>query len=328
MTEEEFLERWYHERPIVEAWGKFVTAKIMERIAPLISPSSADIFIRLPASPRVKQDGSMITKAFYRDKEYQDPLKDITDKVGVRFVVLLGREIPVVCKAIESCAEWISSKDKDYNEDQEKNPYEFKYQSVHYVVYSRNDTEVGALTVPAGTPCEVQVRTLLQHAHSELTHDTIYKPSVEETKEMHRAAAKAMALVEATNDYFEQLFDLIEERVEPNRALSLEMAALYRELILRNPDPTKAEGLLNDAFTPLAGDEPVEAVRSLLHDKPFIIDRIKERAETKLLFRQPSILLAYVGVLNRPNEAQQAWPLTPEEAKPLFTDLGKAAPNS
>src|SRR3546814_12228521 len=27
-----------------------------------------------------------------------------------------------------------------------------------------------------GTPCEVQLRTLLQHAHSQLTHDTIYKP--------------------------------------------------------------------------------------------------------------------------------------------------------
>ena len=49
------------------------------------------------------------------------------------------------------------------------------------------------------------MRTLLQHAHSELTHDTIYKPSVVQTPAMLRAAAKSMALIEATGDYFEEL---------------------------------------------------------------------------------------------------------------------------
>lgn len=62
MTEEEFLERWYRERPIVEAWGKFVTQKLMEQIAPLVAPVKADIFIRIPATPRLKQDGSLISR--------------------------------------------------------------------------------------------------------------------------------------------------------------------------------------------------------------------------------------------------------------------------
>jgi putative GTP pyrophosphokinase len=92
MTEEEFLERWYRERPLVEAWGKFVAQKkLMENISPLVAPVRADIFIRIPAGPRIKQDGSLATKAFYRDKNYENPLDDITDKVGVRLVVLRCR---------------------------------------------------------------------------------------------------------------------------------------------------------------------------------------------------------------------------------------------
>jgi ppGpp synthetase/RelA/SpoT-type nucleotidyltranferase len=328
MNEEEFLEGWYRERPIVEAWGKFVAQKLMDQISPLVAPVRADIYIRIPARPRLKQDGSLVTKAFYRDKNYENPLNDITDKVGVRFVVLLAKEISVVCRAIESCEEWEWSKDKDYEAERQKEPYEFRYQSDHYIVRCRGNKDVGGVTVTAGVPCEVQVRTLLQHAHSELTHDTIYKPSVVQTPEMHRAAAKAMALVEATNDYFEELMELIEKSVEPNKESSKQMTILYRELIGVDPDSTKAEGLLNDAYTPFAGENAIESMRQFLGEKPFVLVRIKERAPGKLLFRQPSILLAYFAVSKRPGDACSAWPLTPAEVKPIFTDLGLAAPAS
>lgn len=60
--------------------------------------------------------------------------------------------------------------------------------------------DIGGMTVTAGTPCEVQVRTLLQQAHSELTHDTIYKPRVVQTPDMHRAAARMNSRVCSKND--------------------------------------------------------------------------------------------------------------------------------
>lgn len=40
MTEEELLERWYQERPLVEAWGKFVAQKLMQEISPLVATFS------------------------------------------------------------------------------------------------------------------------------------------------------------------------------------------------------------------------------------------------------------------------------------------------
>src|SRR4051794_19518497 len=111
MTEEEFLERWYSERPMYEAWGQFVAQRITEQIAPLVAPVSTDIFIRIPVKARVKSDGSFVTKAFYHpEKHYTAPLEQITDKVGVRFVVLLPADIAIVCAAIETVADWERSK--------------------------------------------------------------------------------------------------------------------------------------------------------------------------------------------------------------------------
>ena len=308
--------------------GKFVTLKLMENIAPLIEPVRADIFIRIPAIPRVKGDGSLVTKAFYRNKNYGDPLGDITDKVGVRFVVLLESELSIISDAIKSCGDWEWSKDRDYEKEREQKPYEFRYQSDHYIVRCPAEKQIAGVMVPAGTPCEVQVRTLLQHAHSELTHDTIYKPSVTDTPEMHRAAAKAMALVEATSNYFEELVELIQKSVEPNRELSIQLTSLYRELIELEPDPTKAEGLLNDAYAAYVGDNPVDAVRQFLSDKAFLVESIRQRALTKLLFRQPSILLAYLAVSKRPTDAAESWPLTRAEIKPIYVDLGVALHSS
>jgi hypothetical protein len=127
-----------------------------------------------------------------------------------------------------------------------------------------------------------------EHPHSQLTHDTIYNPKVMQTPEMHRAATKSMALVEATSDYFEVL---IGKSIQPGKELSKDMEALYRELVGTAPDPTNAEELLNDAYGPLVGEKASDSA-------------------IKLLFRQSSILLAYLAGSKRPDDAGVAWPLT------------------
>nr|WP_249805161.1 MULTISPECIES: hypothetical protein [unclassified Bradyrhizobium] len=207
-----------------------------------------------------------------------------------------------------------------------KTPYEFRYQSVHYIVRSRGDQKLDGQNITAGTPCEVQIRTLLQHAHSELTHDTIYKPSVKGTPAMLRAAAKSMALIESTNDYFEELVKEINAEVAANRQLSDELADIYRATVGKSADPTRAEGLLNDAFATFAGEKPLNRLTAFLTEKPYIPNKIAARSAYKHLFRQPSILLAYLAASTDPIAAVRAWPLTLDEIKPIFSDLGAALP--
>ncbi|MBS0222564.1 MAG: RelA/SpoT domain-containing protein [Proteobacteria bacterium] len=310
-----------------EAWGRFVTRRIIEHIRPTVAPLSTDLFIRIPIQPRVKSDGSFVTKAFYRSKPYKNPFEDITDKVGLRVIVLLPSDMPIVCTAIEKCPDWEWSKDRDYEEERDAQPFVFGYQSDHYIVRSKQERDVDGVIVRAGTPCEVQVRTMLQHAHSELTHDTIYKPSVTQTPSMQRAAAKSMALLEATGDYFEKLADEIKKAVGPNKTVAQELEELYRAKVGSPPDATKANGFLIEAYAPILTGSGISALVAFLTEKNFVPEKVKERARSRILFRQPAILLAYMAVSKKPHDASTKWPFTPSEAKPIYTDLGETMPD-
>ncbi|MHC4051367.1 GTP pyrophosphokinase [Bradyrhizobium sp. 25ACV] len=197
--EQEFLERWRRESPAYSAWGKFVVEKLSEAISVFASPVGLEVFLRIPVKARLKAEDSLLQKAFHRGKEYQSPYDEIEDKVGIRYVVLLGSEVKKIDDAILSVNDWIAEKARDYVQEQMLRPYEFDYQSLHYIVRSRNLINFESVEIPADTPCEIQVRTLLQHAYSELTHDTIYKPNVQATPSLKRSAAKSMALIEASD---------------------------------------------------------------------------------------------------------------------------------
>ncbi|WP_196232433.1 GTP pyrophosphokinase [Bradyrhizobium japonicum] len=328
MTEEEFLARWTSERPMYEKWGEHVATCILDDLAARVAPISTELFVKLPIKPRLKAGGSFITKAFYNTKRkipYANPYEEITDKVGLRLVVLLPTQISKVEAALENCPVWEFSKDRDFEQEIAEKPYVFNYQSVHYIVRAKADVDLKGTIVPKGTPCEVQIRTLLQHAHSELTHDTIYKPSVEKTPEMERAVSKAMALIEATSDYFEDVARLIERLVTPSRQLSEELAYIYKERTGIFAEPTRAEAMLLEAY---GSDDPtlLKHLRDFLNLKTFVPERVAERSKIKMLFRQPSILLAYKAVSESPRQAAGKWPLTPNEIAPIYADLGVAMP--
>jgi len=176
MNQRQFKERYARDIPAYKAYGHYVTGQIMEGITAKIGRPNLPQVVKIDPVPRVKEIGSLLEKAFYRKKPYTNPYSDITDKIGTRFVVLFLEQVDDICDIIESITAWDASKDRDYEEERKKHPVLFDYQSVHYIVRLKADLEIDGVIVPTGTPCEVQIRTLLQHAYSELTHDTIYKP--------------------------------------------------------------------------------------------------------------------------------------------------------
>lgn len=325
MTREEFLARWDQEREIYGAWGWYVTNAIRSAIALDITPESVKNFIKVPAEPRCKDDRKLVAKAFFRGKPYDDPYGDITDKVGTRFVVLLGSDVKRVARIVERMPGWTRSRDRDYEEEQKKNPIAFDYAAVHFVVRPDADVEANGCTIPAGTPCEIQIKTLLQHAYSELTHDTIYKPQIQATTTMRRNAAKAMALLEATNDYFEQVAEDVRVALENVRAITGRLSAIYRDVTGLDASPSPLEGLLLEAYEKRAGADLEERVHQLLAEHPHLAERIQARvAERNPLFSQPSIFLAYLDIARRRDRALNDWPLTADEMEPLLNDLGES----
>lgn len=324
MSEADIIRRWSEDKPKYGAWGRFIIDKVHRGLEGRMRAEDMESFLRIPPKARLKSENSLVEKALYRGKGYADPYADITDKVGVRFVVLLSSEIELVQKVIESCSDWEYSLDKHFEAERENDPIQFSYQSVHYILRNKAAIDIAGVSVPVGTPCEVQIRTLLQHAHSELSHPNIYKPRIQATPEMKRAAATSMALVEAADDYFRRVAKRADEENQPlNDALRI-LCITYTSLTGEVPYVGKLTSLLLDAYRDkLTADLPAR-VDAFVQKKAYVADAIKRRMESNVLYKQPVVLLVMMLVTEGPNGAREAWPLTPDELRPIFEDTGNS----
>ncbi|WP_149137301.1 GTP pyrophosphokinase [Cupriavidus campinensis] len=325
MNEAQFLERWKNEKPIYEAWAYFISEKIHEQLLTKIAPVPLDYFIKVPVKPRLKADSTLVDKALYR-KKYESPYDDVTDKVGMRFVVLLTSDIRTICSVIDGgvvAGWWEASKDRDYEQERLAKPLEFSYQSVHYVLRAKDGIECNGIKIPGGTPCEVQVRTLLQHAHSELTHDTLYKPKTTAQPEVKRTVAKSMALIEATDEFFEQAMKNLDEASRTQRQLLEFLVKSYEQGVGQKAGTERSNQLLIDTYIDLVPQAPFTEISEYLNAKGFIFDKIKEQLGVRHFFGQPAILLAYYLADDRPAQMQGLWPMDSADLAKIFSDLGK-----
>ncbi|HEB3529751.1 TPA: RelA/SpoT domain-containing protein [Burkholderia cenocepacia] len=325
MNEAELLARWIAEKPIYEAWAGFIRHYVGDQLVPIVAPVSLDYFLKVPAIPRLKADSTLVDKALYR-KKYKNPYDDVTDKVGIRFVVLLTSDIKKVCEIIEAAVGkelWEASKDRDYEQERLEKPLEFSYQSVHYVLRAKEGISFDGVSIPAGTPCEVQIRTLLQHAHSELTHDTLYKPKTTAQPEVKRTVAKSMALIEATDEFFEQAMKSLDEASRAQRQLLDFLVTAYAVGTGHDPGMERSNQLVIDAYADLAPAAPFAEVEEFLRRKGFIFEKIKGQIGVRHFFSQPAVLLAYFMADTKPAQTKERWPLDDADLAKVYSDLGR-----
>lgn len=325
MNEADLLARWRAEKPLYEAWADFIKQKVHEALQTCIAPVSLDYFIKVPVKPRLKADSTLVDKALHR-KKYVNPYEDLTDKVGMRFVVLLTTDIKKVCDVIEEGVEqdfWKASKDRDYEKERLDKPLEFSYQSVHYVLRAKAGIVHQGYKIPEGAPCEVQIRTLLQHAHSELTHDTLYKPKTTAQPEVKRTVAKSMALIEATDEFFEKAIKDLDEATRPGQELLAFLSKLYENGCQATPGQEISNQIVIDTCFELTPQAPYKEIDDFLQAKGFVFDKIKGRLSTRHFFSQPVVILAYYLAHAKPAQVKDIWPLNRDDLALVFSDLGK-----
>lgn len=314
MTKEEFRDKYGAEQHIFEAWGKYVSEKIFEVLKENgLDPSK---LLKVVSSPRVKDTDSLIAKAFYRGKNYTDPYNDITDKVGIRFVALLDEDIKAICSIIESIPEWNASKDRDYEKERENEPLRFDYQSMHFVVSAKSDINSNNVIIPTGTPCEIQVRTLLQHAYSELTHDRVYKSNFDPTGDIKRTVARSMAFLETTDEYFQKVSDGMSEL--PVFQLYKLLKEKIHNTIDYFPDASKTNIHILQFY--------LQRINTGEFKDPCIFDQfddaVRSYKDQTFLNSQPVIYFIYYMCQYHRFEAKEKWEMTQEELRPYFTQLG------
>ena len=106
MNENDFKELWDAEKPIYRAWGEHVVNTITQELEK--RGKKLDSFLKTPAKYRLKDDDTLIDKAFYRPgKDYSAPYQQIEDKVGARFIVLLLDDIKEICDVIKKTDDWV-----------------------------------------------------------------------------------------------------------------------------------------------------------------------------------------------------------------------------
>ena len=291
-------------------WGDFVSCKIKQALEAKIGADDAKIFIKLPVIPRVKDIDSAIGKI--ARKGYDDPIHQITDFVGVRFVVLLSDHITAICKIIETESSWIGVLSKDYQDEIAKNPKIFDYQSQHFEVRPKETIEFEGCHITTDICCEVQIRTLLQHAYAELVHDSIYKPVGLVPHQAERQVARSMALMETTDELFCNTMKLLTDSNKPRNDLLDDLTSLYREKIAGHLLRTdlKTNYALLDEFRESIQDGLAAEIASFIENKKYISVKTQSRAPSNAFFAQPALLFVYwLAAHTDIKDLHNRWPL-------------------
>jgi ppGpp synthetase/RelA/SpoT-type nucleotidyltranferase len=161
--------------------------------------------------------------------KYKEPLKDVTDLAAVRVIVFTPKSVITVGDIIEKtfAVEW--KKDVGEERSDTKN---FGYQSVHYLVKHTEDRlKLKEFKKFKGMICEIQVRTILQHAWAEIEHDIQYKSASEIPKEIGRKFRALAGLIEIADREFQSIQDMdleLKDAIQRSAVNDLTKAAINK----------------------------------------------------------------------------------------------------
>ena len=152
---------------------------------------------------RFKTRESIAEKIIRKQGKYTN-LSDITDIAGVRIITYYSEDVDRVSDIIE--CEFNIDRENSIDKRESMEPDRFGYCSVHYVV--EMDTKRLALReygMYKGIKCEIQIRSVLQHAWAEIEHDIGYKSEVTVPKEVRRNFSRLAGLLEIADKEFNEI---------------------------------------------------------------------------------------------------------------------------
>ncbi|WP_051206048.1 GTP pyrophosphokinase [Oceanospirillum maris] len=322
MNEKEFLEQWNQDSPMYDAWGDFVTSTICNHLK--TSGKNLSSYLKQSPKHRVKDPVSLLDKAFYRvNKSYDNPYEEIEDKVGCRFVVLLVEQIKELTDIIITEANWDYKECRHFHSEREKEPLLFTYQSVHYVVRNKTEFIHKEVTIYPNTPCEIQIRTLLQHAYAELTHDAVYKAKTLVQPEVHRTVAKSMALIETTDDFFSDVNNRLTSSASENLNFQQQLDNLYKKYIgFESIAAQKSSIVVLDEFNELITEDLMKKLEAFIIKESYLPEIIRSSANINPFYMQSVIIFVYYLTKKKKNTLLRDWPLSYKILEKLAVDTG------
>lgn len=322
--ETKLIEEYDKVKPLLRSWGHFVDSYLLE----LLDKSGFNTNkVQIPPKFRLKSDVSLVAKAFYRNLSSSSPLKRIEDKVGTRIVVTTLEDVVDIKKIIcDETSFWSVRESRSINKHLSK-PKEFDYQSLHLNLTPSNKVEGFDNMSKSNRKlyiCEVQIRTLLQHAFAEIAHDTIYKGPYGEDSKLVRVLSRGMALMEVTDEHFCQAYEIMREESTYETSFLNKLVKISNEKLsneyfkIRDVDNRLTSELFQVFKVRNLNIEDISI--TLVRHKSLIIKAL-EKTQTYLV-KQPVVILLIHLILTDAYEVKEKWYLEEEIMKDLFFKLG------
>ena len=160
------VEKWYDENQRI--YEQFSSE--MEEIISKILESENIPYQSI--SYRVKDKDSYLRKS--KNNKYTNPIEEIMDISGIRVIAYTNLDVQLICDILKR--EFLVDEENSINKAEILDTDRVGYLSIHYIL-QLNDNRINLPEYKKykGLKCEVQVRTLLQHAWAEIEHDRNYK---------------------------------------------------------------------------------------------------------------------------------------------------------
>lgn len=322
-SESVLLEEYNNVLPFLEKIGIEVDSILNELCSrELSSPEKKQI----GPNYRVKSAGSYIEKVLYRNKKYKNPIKDVQDKVGTRIVCLTEKDVIAICNAIKKEDRLIiKDNSQGYIKIRNNNPQSFMYMSEHYIVQLKASyLKKKKIILPHNIKksylsCEIQLRTLMQHAYAETSHNTVFKGEYSKNPNMLRTLATSMALIETADKKLLAIYDEVEKDSSKINCMTKKIVSFYKDL-----DSSFNSNEYN--YTPVleylkylyliipkyknAKVLNIELIENFVSSKNLLLKKII--AEKKFqAFSSPLLIIILLSVDYYLSIIEQSWPLHP-----------------
>jgi len=246
---------------------------------------------------RAKTVSSFAEKAWR--KNYENPLCQSTDLAAARVITETQEEVVKVSEWLKKNFLIDEANSVDHREKLKAD--EFGYLSVHYIASLKKDVverlAPGSWYFLAGKKAEIQIRTLLQHAHASVVHDRVYKSAFTVPENLRRDLARVSALLEEADTAFAQTIASIEAYKGSYGAYMDEERKAVETGVL--------EAVLQHEENPVARAEAalkLALLKKAVWDWPGVVDTLRDHLDPSFK-EQPRLQMEYGYALCRVHEA-------------------------
>lgn len=222
------------------------------------------------------KDRESLGKKIDRKNDKYTALGDLTDIAGVRVITYYAEDVDKVAEIVER--EFTVDKENSIDKRDALEPDRFGYCSVHYVVeMSQERLRLREYQAYEGLKCEIQIRSVLQHAWAEIEHDLGYKSEIAIPKKIRRNFSRLAGLLEIADKEFQEIRSFLQayqneatEKVASEEFQDSEIDAILLEAIITsNPDVETLNGIIRNycdrTFSPEISTSTLELIIDELH---------------------------------------------------------------